>query len=82
MWASFLEIAVNVILSLWFVRFLGIAGVAYGTVCAYVFEKLLLMVFVRRIGGIRIADYLNVRQHLLYSLLLAAVFIVVEYLVY
>jgi len=82
MWASFLEIAVNVALSLWFVQFWGVAGVAYGTVCAYVFEKLVLMVFVRKIGGFGIAEYLNVKQHLLYSLFLATEFVVVEYLIY
>ena len=82
MWASALEIAVNVALSLWFVQIWGIAGVAYGTVCAYVFEKLILMVFVSKTCGISLSEYLNVKQHLLYSLLLTAEFVVIEYLIY
>jgi len=82
MWASFLEILVNVALSLWFVQFWGLAGVAYGTVCAYVFEKVVLMVFVRKTCGFKIADYLNVKQHVLYSLLLVLEFFVIEYLIY
>jgi O-antigen/teichoic acid export membrane protein len=82
MWASFFEIVINVALSLWFVQFWGLAGVAFGTVCAYIFEKLALMVFVRKTCGFRINDYLNVKQHLLYSLLLASEFIVIEYLIY
>lgn len=82
MWASFLEIVVNVILSLWFVQFWGLAGVAYGTVCAYVFEKVLLTVFVRKSCGFSLSAYLNVKQHLLYSLLLLTEFIVIEYLIY
>jgi O-antigen/teichoic acid export membrane protein len=82
MWASLLEIVINVALSLWFVQFWGLAGVAFGTVCAYVFEKLALMVFVRKIGGFGISEYLNLKQHLLYSLLLAALFFVIEYVIY
>ena len=82
LWASFLEIVVNVALSLWFVQFLGIAGVAFGTVCAYIFEKVVLIVFVRKTYGFRINDYLNLKQHVLYSVLLSAVFVVTEYLIY
>jgi len=80
--ASFLEILINVALSLWFVQIWGLPGVAYGTVCAYVFEKLLLMYFVRKTCDLRISDYLNVKQHLLYSVFLSAVFIAVEFLIY
>jgi len=79
---SFLEIVVNVALSLWFVQFWGIAGVAFGTVCAYIFEKVVLMVLVRKTCGFRISEYLNVKQQLLYSLLLAALFIVVEFFIF
>lgn len=82
LWASFLEIVVNVVLSLWYVQFWGVAGVAFGTVCAYVFEKLVLMVFVRKTYGFRLNDYLNLKQHLLYSLLLSAIFVVAEFLIY
>ena len=82
LWASFLEIIANVALSLWFVQFWGIAGVAYGTVCAYIFEKIVLIVLVRKKYGFGVSEYLNVKQHLLYSLLLAAVFFVIEYLIY
>jgi O-antigen/teichoic acid export membrane protein len=82
MWASFLEIVLNVALSIWFLQFWGVAGVAYGTVCAYVFEKLLLMAFVKKIYGFGVSAYLNVKQHLLYSLLLLSLFILVEFVIY
>jgi len=82
MWASLLEIILNVALSVLFMQFLGLPGVAYGTVCAYVFEKLILMVFVKKIYGFGVSAYLNVKQHLLYSLLLAVIFYVVEFLIY
>jgi O-antigen/teichoic acid export membrane protein len=82
LWASFLEIVLNVALSLWLVRHWGLPGVAYGTVCAYLFEKLMLMSFLKKSSDIRISDYLNVKQHLVYSLLLALLFIVVEFVIY
>lgn len=82
MWASFFEIVVNVALSLWFVQLWGLPGVAYGTVCAYVFEKLLLMVFVKKNFNIHLSEYLNVKQHVLYSLILSALFIITEFLIY
>jgi O-antigen/teichoic acid export membrane protein len=82
MWASVAEIVANVALSLWFVTFLGLPGVAYGTLCAYILEKCILMVFVRKNCGIAISTYLNVKRHLLYSLLLLLVFIVIEFIIY
>ena len=82
LWASFLEIMLNVSLSLLFLRFWGLPGVAYGTVCAYIFEKLILMGFVKKIYGFHVSAYLNVKQHLLYSLLLTAEFVVVEFLIW
>jgi len=81
MWASFLEIIVNVSASLIFVRIWGLPGVAYGTVVAYIFEKCLLMVFVSRSCNIPVSSYLNISRHLVYSLLLAAEYIVIEYLI-
>ncbi len=82
LWASFIEIVVNVAFSLWFLQFWGLAGVAYGTVVAYVAEKLVLVVFVRKRCGIVLTEYLNVKRHLLYSLLLILEFLAVEFLIY
>ena len=81
MWASFLEIIVNVTSSLCFVQIWGMAGVAYGTVVAYVFEKVFLMVFVSKSCNIKVSSYLNVSRHLIYSLLLTVEFIIIEYLI-
>lgn len=81
LWASLFEIILNVALSLWFVQIWGLYGVAYGTVCAYIFEKLILMAFVKKICGLRVADYLDVGRHLLYSVILLLEFIVIEFLI-
>ena len=80
--ASTLEIALNIALSLWFIQFWGIAGVAFGTVCAYLFEKIVLILFVRKDYKIALSQYLNMKQHFLYSVLLSGTFLVVEILIY
>lgn len=82
MWAAFLEIIVNAGCSLIFVRIIGLPGVAYGTFVAYVFEKLLLMVFVSKTYNIKVSSYLNASRHVVYSLLLAAEFVVIEYIIW
>ena len=82
LWASLFEIILNVALSLWFVQLWGLYGVAYGTVCAYIFEKLILLFFVKKTCRLHVSDYLNVRQHLLYSVLLLAEFVVIEFLIW
>lgn len=82
MWASFLEIVLNIALSLWFLQYWGMNGVAYGTVVAYLFEKLFLMIYVRKNCGFKINDYLKVNQHTLYSVILLAEFFVVELLIF
>ena len=81
MLASFLEIIVNVASSLCFVQMWGLTGVAYGTVAAYVFEKVFLMVFLSKSCNIKISTYLNGSRHLVYSLLLTVEFIVIEYII-
>ena len=81
-WASFWELLLNVSLSLWFVQFLGIAGVAYATVVAYLFEKLYLIVIVQNKLNISITKYQNISRHLIYSLLLLILFYLVEFVIY
>jgi O-antigen/teichoic acid export membrane protein len=81
LWASLGEIIVNVVFSLWFLHLWGLFGVAYGTLLAYLFEKLILMAFVKKKCGYSVSSYLNIRQHLFYSLLLSAEFVVIEFLI-
>lgn len=77
MYASFFELVINISLSLLLVRFLGIAGVAYATVFAYLFEKVYLTIIVRRKLKIRISEYHPVRYYIFYSILVVCVFIIV-----
>jgi O-antigen/teichoic acid export membrane protein len=78
MMASLFELLLNVSLSLLFVQFWGIAGIAFATFVAYLFEKLYLVVVVQRRLNIRLADYHPVKYYVIYSLSVIAFFIFAE----
>lgn len=81
-WVSVAELLVNVTLSIWFVGLWGIEGVAWATVLAYTFEKVLLVYWVEAKLNIPVINYQNVSRHLIYSLLLLALFYLVEFVIY
>lgn len=81
-WASFLEITINVSLSLWFVVLWGLPGIAYATIVAYIFEKLFLAFMLVKKTGISARKYMNISLHLTYSLLLVIVFYFIEFVIY
>lgn len=81
-WASVGELLVNVSLSLWFVQFAGIQGVAFATVLAYLFEKGLLAMLVESRLNIAVTKYQNISRHLIYSLFLLTLFYIVEFVIY
>jgi O-antigen/teichoic acid export membrane protein len=76
--ASALELVLNIGLSLYFIQIWGIIGVAYATLLAYVFERLVLIVYTRIILGLRLSNYLNIPKHLIWSLILIGAFVFVE----
>jgi O-antigen/teichoic acid export membrane protein len=78
MLASLLELLLNVSLSLLFVQFWGIAGIAFATFIAYIFEKLYLVIVVQRKLNIRLIDYHPVKCYVIYSLGVFAFFIFAE----
>ncbi len=78
MTASFLELVLNVTLSLLFVRWWGIAGIAFATFVAYLFEKIFLALLLWKKMKIRLTDYLPWRDFLLYSAGIVIIFIFAE----
>jgi O-antigen/teichoic acid export membrane protein len=78
MFAAFFELILNVTLSLLFVQYWGISGIAYATFIAYLFEKLYLVFVVRRNLNIRLSEYHPVKYYLYYSLGIIAIFIFAE----
>lgn len=78
MTAALLELLLNVSLSLILVQFFGIAGVAYATFIAYLFEKIYLSIVVKRKLNVQLKEYLPINFYLLYSALTMAIFIFAE----
>ncbi len=73
---SLLELAVNIGLSFLLVQFLGLAGIAIGTVAAYTLEKILLCWYLYRKFGIGLGQYTDLRWYLLYSAAMIAGFVI------
>lgn len=80
--ASFFEIIINVGLSLMLVRSMGIAGVAYATLAAYLFEKIYLVVACKKKLGIPLKKYLPLQRYIIMSTMLILVFIFAEVILY
>lgn len=78
--ASFLELIVNVTLSLILINHFGIAGIAYATVVAYVLEKIFLMIIVKTNLKIMISKYLPTKIYSIYSFVVVVIFIFAEYI--
>ncbi|MFW6370905.1 MAG: oligosaccharide flippase family protein [Bacteroidota bacterium] len=76
--ASVLELLLNVLLSLLFVQVWGIAGIAFATFVAYIFEKAYLVVMVKRKLDIGLSEYHPVMNYVWYSLGVIALFIFAE----
>ena len=71
---SMIEFLINIVFSLILMSYVGLAGIALGTVIAYSFEKVALVIFMKR-NGIRLKDYTNVKLLLGYSVILIIVFL-------
>lgn len=78
MGASFFELVLNVALSLIFVQFWGLPGIAFATFLAYLFEKVILSLVVRQRLGIPLSEYLPVGLFYLYSAGILVIFIFAE----
>ncbi len=78
MLASAFELLINIGLSLVFIQFFGLPGVAFATLIAYAFERAFLIVYLRVIMGIRLMQYTAVRFHMSWSAVVIGIYIVVE----
>ncbi len=67
---SVAELTVNVVFSLIFMQYWGYIGVAYGTLVAYFFEKIILAIIIKRKNNIKLSDYLPLKTLVLFSLFL------------
>lgn len=76
---SILELFINIIASLALVPYLGLTGIALGTVIAYGFEKVAHIIYLKRQHGIHFGDYTHQTWYWTYSLILIFVYIGVEF---
>jgi O-antigen/teichoic acid export membrane protein len=79
MYAAFLELVINVSLSLILVQFFGIAGIAFATFVAYLFEKIYLSAVVQKSLDVSLSAYLPVKIYSIYSAAILVIFVLVEY---
>jgi peptidoglycan biosynthesis protein MviN/MurJ (putative lipid II flippase) len=74
----FLELIINVSLSLILVQFFGIAGIAFATFIAYLFEKIYLSVVVKKNLNVSLSEYIPVKIYSIYSVTILVIFVLVN----
>ena len=72
---SLAELMVNVVASLVLLSYFGLIGIVWGTLIAFVFEKIVLLVFVRKKYGIQTSQLMNYPIFTGYAALLIVIFI-------
>ncbi len=78
--AALLELTINVVLSFILVQFFGIAGIAFATFIAYLFEKIYLSVVVKRKLNVSLSEYIPVKIYSIYSASILVIFVFAEYI--
>jgi O-antigen/teichoic acid export membrane protein len=74
--ASVIELIINIVLSLVFVNYFGIIGVAIATVIAFYIEKVFLITFIRIKYKISSSKYISFKPIFIYSIILFSLFII------
>ncbi len=75
MYASLAELIVNISLSVIFINFWGIEGVAFATLIAYATQKIIWVVYNKFVLDIPPGKYIPVRLFIIYSLVTVAIFL-------
>lgn len=71
---SILETLLNVVLSIWLVQVYGLVGIAFGTVLAFLFEKITIAFYLKTKENIRFSEYIPLGWFSFYSLILIGVY--------
>lgn len=79
---SLVELGINIVLSLAFSYFFGLAGLALGSVFAYYYEKIAAAVYLYKIKGIRLQEYTPMSLYLFYNFLLAFIFVISHFKIF
>lgn len=81
MWASGIELLLNILLSLLLVNWWGIKGVALATVIAYYVERLILIVYLRNKKGIPLKRYTRIKPHIIWTIILVISLLISEFFI-
>lgn len=81
LFSSFIELSINIALSLLLIGKLGIEGVALATLIAYLAQKLLMMGYLSGKMHIKISDYIPVKSWLMWSLVITIVYALVRFVI-
>ncbi|MHA7111993.1 polysaccharide biosynthesis C-terminal domain-containing protein [Sunxiuqinia elliptica] len=82
LFVSFFEMLINVSLSVIFVRWIGIVGVAYATLLANLFERIILVGIVKRKFNVSLGNYVPLRLYSIYCAVFLVIYFVVDFLVF
>jgi O-antigen/teichoic acid export membrane protein len=76
--SAVLELLLNVVLSVFLMKFLGWEGIVWGTLLAYSFDKIFLMAVLKKKGGVSAHAYINAKPLYWYSVLLVVSYVISE----
>ncbi len=79
-YVSLIELTINVVFSLLLLSYLGLVGIAFGTLIAFIAEKVILLVIVYRRYGISPAALINPFVWVMYAGLLITSFIAAKWI--
>ncbi|GAB4456950.1 MAG: hypothetical protein Fur0028_11590 [Bacteroidales bacterium] len=76
--SSILEFMIKLIMSIWLLSIMGLLGIAFATLIAFIFEKVMLMYFVKKQNDILPQQYTYLGWYFFYSGLIIVVYFLVE----
>lgn len=74
MYASFVELVINIFLSIVFLHFWGIEGIAFATLIAFASQKIIWLVYIKLVLKISPLKYVPVAELTIYSILTLSIF--------
>ena len=74
LYISIVETLLNIVLSIWLVQLFGLVGIAFGTVLAFLFEKIAIAFYLKTKERISFSEYTPVGWFMFYSLILTGVY--------
>ncbi len=79
---SFLEIVLNVALSIVLVQLIGLAGIAYATVIANLLERILLVLIVKNKLNVKLSEYVSIRLYAVYCISFLLLYFIVDFVIF